>query len=139
MAMTQKQIDLALTILRRFETKDLPYSDFGWKYLTDAVGVNRTTLYRNDHINERYVVVKKLVAKYKKVARGFNQEIIDKTELEIRVEKLQAEIDDLKGQLARERERLAYAQLVARKKNIDPTEFMERTPLSSAITKKFET
>lgn len=137
MAMTRKQIDLALTILRRFETKDLPYSEFGWKYIADAVGVNRTTLYRNDDINERYAVVKKLVSKYKKVARGFDQEIINKTELEIRVEKLQGEIDDLKRQLARERERLAYAQVVARKKDIDPLDFIDNTPLASAITKKF--
>jgi len=138
MAMSKKQKDLALTILRRFKTKDLLPKDFGWNYIANEVGVNRTTLYRNEEIRETFALVKKIVAKHKKEARGLNQERIEKGELEHMIDTLKEKVTDLEKQLARERERLTYATLVARKRDIDPLEFLDKTPLSTAITKKFD-
>lgn len=138
MAMSKKQKNLALTILRRFKTKDLLPKDFGWNYIANEVGVNRTTLYRNEEIRETFALVKKIVAKHKKEARGLNQERIEKGELEHMIDTLKEKVTDLEKQLARERERLTYATLVARKRDIDPLEFLDKTPLSTAITKKFD-
>ena len=44
------------------------------------------------------------------------------------------------NQLDRERERLAYASIIARRKNIDPNDFLEDSPLREAqnISKKSE-
>ncbi|MDQ2077472.1 hypothetical protein [Marinimicrobium sp. ABcell2] len=137
MAMRKDQKEFALTILRRFKTKDLPPKDFGWNYIANEVGVNRTTLYRNDSIRETYALVRTIVSKHKKEARGLNQERIEKGELEHKIDTLNETINDLEKQLNRERERLVYATLVARKKDIDPLEFLDKTPLSSAITMKF--
>ncbi len=135
--MSKEQKDLALTILRRFKTKDLLPKDFGWNYIANEVSVNRTTLYRNEEIRENFALVKKIVAKHKKEARGLNQERIEKGELEHKIDILKEKVSSLEKQLARERERLTYATLAARKKGIDPLDFLDKTPLSSAITKKF--
>ena len=135
--MSKEQIELAKTILRRFKNKDLPPNQFSWNYIASEVGVNRTTLYRHQDIKEDYALTKKLVAKHKKMERGLNIERIHKGELEYQIDTLKQKIVTLEQQLARERERLAYATLVARKNDIDPFEFLDNSPLSIAIQKRF--
>lgn len=137
MSMSKEQIELAKTILRRFKNKDLPPNQFSWNYIASEVGVNRTTLYRHQDIKEDYALTKKLVAKHKKMERGLNIERIHKGELEHQIDTLKQKNVTLEQQLARERERLAYATLVARKNNIDPFEFLDNSPLSIAIQKRF--
>lgn len=137
MAMSKKQIELARTILRRFKNKDIPPENFGWNFIASEVGVNRTTLYRHQDIREDYALAKRLVAKHKKMERGLNIERIHKGELEHQIDTLKQKIASLEQQLARERERLAYATLVARKNDIDPFEFLDGSPLSVAIQKRF--
>lgn len=137
MAMSLEQIELAKTILRRFKNKDLPPDKFSWDFIASEVGVNRTTLYRHQDIKEDYALAKKLVAKHKKMERGLNSERIRKGELEHQIDTLKKTIETLEEQLARERERLAYAALVARRKGIDPLEFIDGSPLGIAVQKKY--
>lgn len=137
MAMSQEQIELAKTILRRFKNKDLPPDQFSWSFIASEVGVNRTTLYRHQDIKEDYALAKKLVAKHKKMERGLNSERIRKGELEHQIDTLKKTINDLQSQLDRERERLAYATLIARQKGIDPTAFIDESPLGIAVQKKY--
>ncbi|NCG69453.1 hypothetical protein GWK93_00160, partial [Vibrio parahaemolyticus] len=46
---------------------------------------------------------------------------------------LRREVEDLNKQLSKERERLAYAAVVARRNNIDPILFEKESPLLRAI------
>ena len=52
------------------------------------------------------------------------------------IKKLKEKVNILEGQLARERERLAYAAVVARRENIDPLMFEQSSPLLGAIGRK---
>lgn len=137
MAMSKEQLELAKTILRRFKNKDLPPDQFSWDYIASEVGAHRTTLYRHEDIKEDYALAKKLVAKHKKMERGLNSERIHKGELEHQIDTLKKAIADLENQLARERERLAYASLVARQKGIDPVAFLDESPLGIAVQNKY--
>ena len=51
------------------------------------------------------------------------------------ITKLKRQVKELKEQLSRERERLAYAAMAARRKYIDPIRFEEESPLLVAIKK----
>jgi len=51
------------------------------------------------------------------------------------IEKLKAQVEELTSLLNRERERVLYASMIARRKNIDPAEFLDGTPLFRLSTK----
>ncbi len=49
---------------------------------------------------------------------------------------IEARVKELEDERDRERERLAYASMVARRNNIDPEQFNEKSPLLRANEKK---
>ncbi len=137
MAMTEEQKDKAREILRRFKTNDLPPDNFTWDYIAEQVGVNRTTLYRNEDIKELYAQVKVINKKHKAKARGLVHEHIAEGEKEREIEKLKDKIEQLEAKLARERERIMYATHVAQNSDIDPLAFWDSHPLSPTVVKKY--
>ena len=137
MAMTEEQKDKAHEILRRFKTNDLPPDNFTWDYIAEQVGVNRTTLYRNEDIKELYAQVKVIVRKHKAKARGLDHERIEEGRLEHEIQKLKDKVKGLEAELARERERIVYATHVAQNSDIDPLAFLDSHPLSPTVVKKY--
>lgn len=133
MTVKKEELDKAHSILRAFERKDIDHSEFSWKYITDRVKASRQSLWRNDDFIEEFNRVKLLMKSYAKRTRAFDHELIKKSHEEMMISKLKQEIENLKSQLNRERERLAYAQLVARQRGIDPLEFMDESPLSKGL------
>lgn len=137
MATTQAQWDKAFTLLQKFERQLIEPSVFCWKYITDQTGVSKATLWRNKEFESEFQRVKALVKAYDFGEKKFDQEKSIKAAKERnkdrQIEELKARVEDLNQQLSRERERLIYASLIARQKNIDPADFMENSPLNRKI------
>lgn len=136
MAIKQEELDKAHEILRQFERKDIDHSEFCWKYITDRVNASKTSLWRNTDFKEEFERIKMLMKAYAKKQKSFNHETIKKSHDEAKIARLEREVIELKAQLHRERERLAYAQMIARQNGLDPLEFMESSPLNLGIVSK---
>ncbi|WP_420600317.1 hypothetical protein [Neptuniibacter sp.] len=136
MAMKRHELDEALDILNDFKKQKIHHSEFGWRYITDRVKPSKSTLDRNKEFMHLFAEVKKLVKIYAKKGKIFNHDDVKKSHEEVKIANLEREIEDLKAQLARERERLAYAQMVARQNGLDPTAFMENSPLNPGLVAK---
>ncbi|MCF5746076.1 hypothetical protein BVY11_06795 [Pseudomonas amygdali pv. morsprunorum] len=123
----------AFALLQRFERQIVMPNLFSWKYITDQCGISKATLWRNKQFEAEYQRIKAIVTSYALGASDFNLEesISNAKDLQKdkQIEKLKAQVAELTQQLNRERERLIYASLIARRKNIDPGEFMEQVPI----------
>lgn len=123
----------AFGLLQKFERQIVMPKMFSWKYITDQCGISKATLWRNKEFEAEYQRIKVIVNSYAQGASDFNLEksISNAKDLEKdrQIEKLKAQVADLTQQLNRERERLIYASVIARRKNIDPGDFMEQVPV----------
>lgn len=137
MATTQEQWNKAFELLHKFERQLLEPSLFCWKYITEQAGVSKATLWRNKEFESEFQRVKEIVKDYAISGKKFDQEKTIKAAKERdkdrQIEELKAKLDELNRQLSRERERLVYASLIARRKNIDPAEFMDDSPLNRKV------
>lgn len=133
MATTKEEFEEAFTILSHFERQIIDAEDFSWDYITDRVTPSKPTLWRNTDFRDEFNRIKKLVKGYRDDDKEYDIEVIQKSLLELTNEKLTERVAQLEKDLDRERERLAYAAMVARRHNIDPAQFMEQSPLLEAI------
>jgi uncharacterized protein YqgV (UPF0045/DUF77 family) len=137
MSTTQEQWDKSFAILHQFERQLIDPSEFCWKYITDQVGVSKATLWRNTEFESEYQRVKTLIKAYVRGDKQFDQvasiKAAKERDKDQQIERLKAKVDELNHQLSRERERLV---LIARRKNIDPAEFIENSPLNRKVGNK---
>lgn len=137
MATTQEQWDKVFALLHKFERQLIEPAMFCWKYITEQIGVSKATLWRNKEFRSEFQRVKELVKAYAAGEKKFDQEKSIKAAKERdkdrQIEELKAKVDELNKQLSRERERLIYASLIARRKNIDPSEFIVDSPLNRKV------
>lgn len=136
MATTKEEFESAFKILSQFERQLIPAHEFGWEYITSRVKPSKATLWRNLEFRDEFVRVKKLVGAYKKGKAGYDLNASKESTKDAEINKLKRKIEELESQLSRERERLAYAAVVARRENIDPIKFEENSPLLGAIGRK---
>jgi hypothetical protein len=132
-ATSQEEFDKAFKILSHFERQIIPAEDFGWEYLTNRVKPSKPTLWRNREFRDEFNRVQKLVRAYKTGKANYNLKASKESVKDAEIVKLKRQVEDLKSQLSRERERLAYASTVARRSNIDPLLFEDESPLLGAI------
>jgi len=135
-ATSKEEFEKAFRILSQFERQLIPTEDFCWEYITDRVEPSKPTLWRNIEFRDEYDRVKKLVKSYKEGDVVFYLVTSQESLKDAEIKKLKEEVCLLKEQLSRERERLAYAAVVARRENIDPTMFEESSPLIGAIARR---
>jgi|GEM_PF-1435745 len=137
MATTQEQWDKAFSVLHKFERQLIEPAMFCWKYITEQAGVSKVTLWRNKVFQSEFQRVKELMKAYAASEIKFDQEKSIKAAKERdkdrQIEELKAKVDELNKQLSRERERLIYASVIARRKNIDPSEFIVGSPLNRKV------
>ena len=130
MTTSTEQWGKAFSVLQQFERQLIDPSDFGWKYITDKSGVSKPTLWRNKEFEKEFQRIKGIVKSY---ARGEKQFVSLKAardrDRDHQIEMLKAQVQELTKQLNRERERLIYASMIARRKNIDPAEFLDDSPV----------
>lgn len=136
MATSKEDFDAAFKILSQFERQLIPATEFGWDYITDRVTPSKTTLWRSLDFRTEFVRVQELVRGYKSGKSAYDLDASKKSAKDAEIAKLRKRIDELESQLSRERERLAYAAVVARRKNIDPISFEEESPLLVAIARR---
>lgn len=133
MSTTQEQWRQAFVLLNQFERQLIEPEQFCWTYFTTQVGVSKATLWRNRAFEQEFQRVRSLVKAYAQGKQVFDQatsiQAAKERDKDRQIETLKAQVAQLTLQLARERERLVYAALVARRKNIDPAEFIEQCPL----------
>lgn len=126
--------DKVFMLLQKFERQLIDPSLFGWKYITSSCGVSKATLWRNSAFRSEFQRVKDLVRTYRLGHKSYDTVASIKSsharEKDDQISSLKAEVELLAKQLARERERLIYAVVIARRRNIDPREFMEDVPLT---------
>lgn len=135
MALSKNQWELGYDILSKFERKLLDPQLFKWKYFEEQIGCNRTTLHRNEEFKAAYDEVAKLIGKYKDKGADYSLQSATVNKLEAQIKKLKKEIQELEDERDQAREALAYAAMVARRRNIDPEEFTEGSPLLEANIK----
>ena len=133
MTISRKQWDVAFSIILKFERQLVSPELFSWDYFIKESGISKPTLWRNkDFVNE-FQRVKNLTKNYVNGDENFDQVVSLKAardrERDEQIERLKAQVKELSKQLSRERERVLYASVIARRKNIDPVEFLEDTPL----------
>lgn len=136
MATSQEDFEKAFGILSHFERQLISEDEFGWEYITSRVKPSKPTLWRNTEFRDEFDRVKRLVKAYKKGKAVYDLEESKESLKDAEIKKLKEKVNVLEGQLARERERLAYAAVVARRENIDPIKFEEDSPLLGAIGRK---
>ncbi|MCY1286383.1 hypothetical protein D9M69_336980 [compost metagenome] len=128
-----EQWDKAFSILQQFERQLIPPSFFGWKFITEKCGVSKPTLWRNKEFEKEFQRIKEVVKSYVRGEKHFDQEISLKAardrDRDHQIEMLKAQVEELTRQLNRERERVLYASMIARRKNIDPAEFLDESPV----------
>lgn len=128
-----EQWDKAFSVLQQFERQLIDPSNFGWKYITENSGVSKPTLWRNKEFEKEFQRIKGIIKGYSRGEKKFDQETSLKAardrDRDQQIEVLKAQVQELKRQLNRERERLIYASMIARRKNIDPSEFLDDSPV----------
>lgn len=132
MATTQQQWDKAFRLLSEFERKLIEPEEFSWDYFLERLEPSKATLWRNKEFRNEFNRVKKLVKDYKNKNIDYSLERSLESKKDSRIQELERQVKELTDQLDRERERLAYASMIARRKNIDPNEFLESSPLREA-------
>jgi multidrug efflux pump subunit AcrA (membrane-fusion protein) len=137
MATRAEQWDQAFALLDKFERQLIEPSAYRWAYITAQTGVSKPTLWRNQEFEREYQRVKILVKAYALGEKQFDQvqsiKAAREREKDQQIEDLKAAVIALNEQLSRERERLVYAALIARRRNIDPEDFLERCPLNRRV------
>ena len=136
MATTKEEFESAFKILSQFERQLIPADEFGWEYITSQVKPSKPTLWRNRDFRDEFNRVKKLVKAYKDGKAVYDLKVSKESAKDAEINKLKRKVEELENQLSRERERLAYAAVVARRENIDPIKFEENSPLLGAIGRK---
>lgn len=123
----------AMALLQQFERQVIAPEYFNWSFITNQLGISKPTLWRNKAFEREFQRVKDIVRNYKSGAKSFDQlGALAKNHAhgkDEKIRRLKEQVEDLTRQLARERERLIYAALIARRRNIDPAEFMQNTPV----------
>lgn len=132
MATTQAQWDKAFDILSRFERRLIEPEHFSWDYFLERLEPSKATLWRNKEFRSEFERIKKLVKDYRNKDIDYSLERSLESKKDSRIKELERQVQELTDQLDRERERLAYASMVARRKNIDPETFIESSPLRKA-------
>lgn len=133
MATSPEEFKKAFDILSQFERQIIPAEQFGWGYITERVNPSKPTLWRNTDFRFEFDRIKKLVKEYKKGKQIYNLEASKESVKDAEIKKLKDRVSALEDLLQKERERLAYAAVVARRHNIDPVEFELESPLLGAI------
>lgn len=137
MAIRAEQWDQAFALLDKFERQLIEPSAYCWAYITAQTGVSKPTLWRNQEFEREYQRIKLLVKAYALGQKQFDQVLSIKAARERakdqQIEDLKAQVITLSEQLSRERERLVYAALIARRRNIDPADFLEQCPLNRKV------
>lgn len=136
MATTKEEFESAFKILSQFERQLIPAEEFGWEYITSRVKPSKPTLWRNQDFRDEFNRVKLLVKAYKGGKVIYDLNVSKESVKDAEISKLKRKVEELESQLSRERERLAYAAVVARRENIDPIKFEEDSPLLGAIGRK---
>ena len=136
MATSQEDFEKAFGILSQFERQLISEDEFCWEYITERVVPSKPTLWRNTEFRDEFDRVKRLVKAYKEGKAVYDLEESKESLKDAEIKKLKEKVNVLEGQLARERERLAYAAVVARRENIDPLMFEQSSPLLGAIGRK---
>ena len=139
MATTQAQWNKAFEILSKFERRLLEPELFSWDFFLERLEPSKATLWRNKDFRSEFERVKKLVKDYKNKNIDYSLERSLESKKDSRIKELERQVQELTDQLDRERERLAYASMIARRKNIDPDTFMENSPLREAKELKKKT
>lgn len=133
MTIPAEQWDKAFSILQQFERQLIDPSCFGWKFITETSGVSKPTLWRNKEFEKEFQRIKEVVKSYARGEKQFDQEVSLKAakdrDRDHQIDVLKAQVQELTRQLNRERERLIYASMIARRKNIDPAEFLDESPV----------
>jgi len=132
MTTSKNDLNKAFSLLSQFERQLIDPAEFRWNYITNRVKASKATLWRNYEFRKEFTRVKDLVKDYK---AGFAEYSLEKSKESVKdqeIAKLKAKIRQLESELNRERERLAYAAMVARRRNIDPNDFLEESPLMRA-------
>ncbi len=133
MTISTEQWDKAFSILQQFERQLIDPSCFGWKFITEKSGVSKPTLWRNKEFEKEFQRIKEVVKSYTRGEKQFDQEVSLKAardrDKDHQIDVLKAQVQELTRQLNRERERLIYASMIARRKNIDPAEFLDESPV----------
>ena len=135
MAIKAEELQKAYDILSRFERQLIEAKKFKWDYITDRVAASKVTLWRNKDFKAEYDRVQGLVKGYIHGDKEYSLERSQASETEKQIKLLKDRIEHLEKELDRERERLAYAAMIARQSNIDPMQFIDKSPLSVALTK----
>lgn len=136
MATTKDQWETAFDLLSKFERGLIKPEEFKWQYFIDNVGASKPTLWRNEEFKLEFHRVQKLVKQYKTKNIEYSLERSKQSLQDQEIEQLKARVKELEDERDRERERLAYASMVARRNNIDPEQFNEKSPLLRANEKK---
>ena len=136
MAIKEEELEKAYQILRSFERREIRPEEYGWNYILERVDASRTTLWRNNEFKVAFDRIKKLTKEYSNKKKEFSHALIKQSHDESEKALLNARIKELEMQLNRERERLAYAQIVARQHNIEPALFMDKAPLNIGLVTK---
>lgn len=129
MATTKEQWDLAFDILSQFERNLINPNQFKWSFFVDNIGVSKQTFMRNEEFISEFNRVRSLVRKYRDENKSYSLEQSIRSKREQEIFDLNQKIQKLADERDRAREQLAYAVKVAFKHNIDPSLFMEQSPL----------
>jgi len=133
---SKEEFEKAFKILSQFERQLISPDEFGWEYITDRVQPSKPKLWRNIDFRFEFERIKNLVKVYRSGNKKYDLNASKESAKDVEIKKLKAKIDTLESQLSRERERLAYAAVIARRSNIDPNKFDQESPLLGAIGRK---
>ena len=133
MATSKEEFEKAFGILSKFERQLIPAEEFGWDYITERVKHSKPTLWRNADFRFEFDRIKKLVKEYKKGKQVYDLQASKESVKDAEIRKLKDRVSALEELLHKERERLAYAAVVARRHNVDPVKFELESPLLGAM------
>ncbi|TDF34577.1 hypothetical protein EYS14_24195 [Alteromonadaceae bacterium M269] len=126
MEMKKEDFEAAFSILSQFERQLIPAKEFGWEYITKRVKPSKPTLWHNIEFRDEFNRIQKLVRAYKEGKVMYDLNASKESVKDAEIAKLKVKVKELESKLSSERERLAYAAVVARRENIDPMKFEER-------------
>ncbi|WP_312205727.1 hypothetical protein [Pseudomonas kuykendallii] len=139
MTISTQHWQVAFSTLQQFERQLIAPNLFSWNYIVEVCGISKPTLWRNKEFSSEFQRIKILTKNYVRGEQCFDQVTSLKAardrERDQQIEKLKAQVEELTSLLNRERERVLYASMIARRKNIDPAEFLDGTPLFRLSTK----